>query len=84
MGVMNQSCRIIIKLLLLLGVDMEADGLETRPWGRVAGAKSGSVHGARQCGWMLSKAGLLGGVVGVVGAQGTWGRDLGGQHSLAF
>ena len=28
MGVMNQSCRIIIKLLLLLGVDMEADGLQ--------------------------------------------------------
>lgn len=45
MGVMNQSCRIIIKLLFLLGVDVEADGLETRPWGRVAGAKSGSVRG---------------------------------------
>lgn len=54
---MNQSCRIIIKLLFLLGVDLEADGLETRPWGRVAGSKSGSVHGVRQCGWMLSKAG---------------------------
>ena len=42
---MNQSCRIIIKLLFLLGVDVEADGLETRHWVRVAGAKSGSIHG---------------------------------------
>lgn len=75
---MKQSCRIIIKLLFLLGVDVEANGLETRPWGRVAGAKSGSIHEGRQCGRMLSKAGLQGGAVGGLGwCTGDVGERLG-------